>query len=190
MRHAASRPTDFNTQPFEPSYSLLVNPSKPLTDTQRANLENSSVVHKSVTNVKSITPVPEAGMPEFVPPNSTPAPLQQAEDDEGEDEGEGGEKGEDQGIMKNARLPTEEDGLLSVNELTEIFKEAERQAGGTPKSLYDEASRIWKGKTLEGLTLGERLTEEEQWLKVGRGEPCYTSFTPYVPSPDDVLGGC
>jgi hypothetical protein len=170
---------DFNTQPFEPSYTLLVDPSRQLTASQVADLENSSVVHKSVANVRSAKPSPPAGKPEFVPPHSKPAALPTAADEDDDGEGEGEEKGgEGEGIMKNARLATAEDGLLSVAELTAVFRAAESAAGGVPRSLYQEASVLGKGKGLEGLTLGERLAEAEQWLEIGRGEPCYTSYTP------------
>lgn len=148
---------------------------------QVADLENSSVIHKSVANVRSGKPSPPTGKPEFVPPHSKPAalPTAEAEDDDGEEEGEE-EGGEGEGIMKNARLATAEDGLLSVAELTDVFRAARDKAGGVPRSLYQEASVLGKGKGLEGLTLGERLTEAEQWLEIGRGEPCYTSYTPSV----------
>lgn len=137
--------------------------------------------------MRSTKPSPPAGKPEFVPPHSKPAALPAATTATGEgetnddDDGEGDDKGgEGEGIMKNARLATPADGLLSVEELTAVFLAAEREAGGVPKSLYQEASVLGKGKGLEGLTLGERLTEAEQWLEIGRGEPCYTSYTPYV----------
>lgn len=172
--------TDFNTQPFEPSYTLLVDPSRELTPDQAADVNNSSVVHKSVANVKNARPAPPAGKPEFVPPHSRPAPLAEAaaDDDEGEGEDKGGEG---EGVMKNARLATPDDGLLSVDELRRLFLDAEKAAGGRPKSLYQEASVLGGGKGLEGLTLGDRLTADELWLEIGRGEPCYTSFTPCVP---------
>lgn len=93
-----------------------------------------------------------------------------ADDGEGEGEGEGSSSG-----IKNARLATPEDGLLSAAELRRIF---ERETDGAIVSLYEEAWRLGQGQGMEGRTLGERLKESEERPFSGANEPNWTSYTP------------
>ncbi|CED84893.1 Transcriptional effector CCR4-related protein [Phaffia rhodozyma] len=177
---------DFNTQPFEPSYTLLRNPTSPLSPTQIADIQNSSVIHSSVINVRSPIQLDNSssGTPEFVSPNSKPSDL--SDDEEGDREGEaeteqGGSR--DAGLMKGCRRATEQDGLLSIDELRALFAQSGIEPGCL-LSLYDSCSGIERadGKDpLEGRSLESRRSETEQNEKkeiLGSGEPNYTSYTP------------
>ncbi|KAL7409135.1 Endonuclease/exonuclease/phosphatase [Mrakia frigida] len=161
---------DFNSQPIEPSYSLLT--STPPTASQLSNLVNSAQIHKSTVHICSHVPSPPQGIPEFIPPDAVAPTVPEDDDDEGEGEGEGEGGGEG---MKDTTRPTEEDGILSFEELKELYA----VGGGEVKSLYDEAWRMGEREKEEGRTFGGRL-EGEGLERDGKGwgEPNWTSYTP------------
>lgn len=139
--------TDFNFQPDDPAYSMLV--GDPLLPGQEARLELSRVVHVSID--------PDV-------PVSAPS---MNDDEEG---AETGETDPDR-IITNARLAGPEDGLLTNAELVEISR-----AAGKVKSAYDEGLRGREGGEEEkGLTFGSRVTVPSN--RRGAHEPVWTSYT-------------
>jgi len=115
-----------------------------------------------------------------VPPHSIPAgPSPTEEDDDNEGDGDDDEGGEDGGeVMKDTTRPTEEDGILSFEELKELY--AVGKEGGEVKSLYDEAWRMGGvSEEDEARCFGAR--ENPVRLEKGEkgwGEANWTSFTP------------
>ncbi|OCH95803.1 Endonuclease/exonuclease/phosphatase [Obba rivulosa] len=120
---------DFNFQPDDPAYSLLVGES--LTSAEEELLARSRVVHVTIDPDVPIT-------------STTPA-----EEEEG---AEGAETDPDR-VITNARLATPEDGLLTTPELTDLFSKL-----GTLKSAYDEGQRMRTELAEQGLTFGSRMS--------------------------------
>ncbi|KZT55970.1 hypothetical protein CALCODRAFT_337396 [Calocera cornea HHB12733] len=142
---------DFNSQPTEPTYSLLV--GQALLDTQRAELETSRVVHVSID--------PQVGVP------GADGSVQQSEDnDENENEGRDGDDNNQDPIIANSRRPTTSDGLPSVRVLESVFRD---ELQGSLRSMYDAAH-------LTTDTFGQRHALSSG--RKGGSEAMWTSFTP------------
>ncbi|GBE78233.1 hypothetical protein SCP_0111160 [Sparassis crispa] len=140
---------DFNFQPDDPVYSLLV--GDPLLPNQAARLDTSRVVHASIDPDVAIT---------------SPSPA--AEDEEGEEAG----GGDPDRVIVNARLATPEDGLLTNAELVHFFERLR-----SLRSVYDEGQRLQPQLSQMGLTFGSRVSIPD--ARHGAFEPVWTSYTHY-----------
>ncbi|KAI0936526.1 hypothetical protein AcV5_004639 [Taiwanofungus camphoratus] len=118
---------DFNFQPDDPAYSLLV--GDPLLPNQAEHLVASRVVHATID-----PDIPTSGMAAA----------------EEEEAAETGETDPDR-IITNARAPVPSDGLLTTPELVHMFQGLE-----TPKSAYDEGQRMQASLSESRLTFGSR----------------------------------
>jgi hypothetical protein len=145
---------DFNTQPFEPCYGLMMEPEGELGKTMAQGWEASRVVHDSVARIgKRANGGGEGkvGRAEWVDPGvgsvaGAQKPGGQAAggeegeeegDDEDEGEGEGGEGSKGTGStkepMKNTRPAEPKDGILTLPELRELFlrgRASSKEEGG------------------------------------------------------------
>ncbi|KAI0756607.1 Endonuclease/exonuclease/phosphatase [Daedaleopsis nitida] len=148
---------DFNFQPDDPAYSLLV--GDPLLPAQKASLAASRVVHATIDPSIAVDGAAKA-----------------------EEEEEGAEAGENDPdrIIVNARAAQPSDGLLTDDELEQLFRQS-----GAPTSAYDAGQRQVPGTSESGLTFGSRIS-----VPVGRRgafEPAYTSYTHYWKSVLDYI---
>lgn len=116
---------------------------------QKAQLEASRVVHATID------------------PTIAAEGAAQAEEEE-----EGAESGENDPdrIIVNARAAQPSDGLLTDQELEQLYRQS-----GTPTSVYDAGLRTVPGISDSGLTYGSRGTIPGD--RRGSFEPCYTSYT-------------
>ncbi|KAI0094767.1 Endonuclease/exonuclease/phosphatase [Irpex rosettiformis] len=150
---------DFNFSPDDPAYSLLV--GDPLLPEQLSLLLSSRVIH--------ITIDPS------IPHESVKDDEEGAEKTQ-DKEGEGEEQDPDR-IIVNARPGRPEDGLLSDEELIQLFDRAPR-----PVSAYDEGLRLCDDSSemsnvnVKEVTFGARL---DLGGRRGAYEPIWTSYTHY-----------
>ncbi|KAI0815101.1 Endonuclease/exonuclease/phosphatase [Irpex lacteus] len=154
---------DFNFSPDDAAYSLLV--GEPLLPAQVDALSFSRVVHFTIDP--------------SVPRTDKKAAKDEEEDggepQEGKDEGESEEQDPDRTIV-NTRQAGPQDGLLSDDELVQLFNRAPR-----PISAYDEGLRDYAGVKdtsidLKEVTFGGRV---EISGRRGAFEPIWTSYTHY-----------
>ncbi|KAI6133140.1 Endonuclease/exonuclease/phosphatase [Pisolithus croceorrhizus] len=134
---------DFNFSPEDPAYSLLV--GDPLSAEQKHSLDVSRVVHVSIDS--------------SVPKSSTT-------------DGEEGEEGDPDRIIRDSRVAEVSDGLLSDSELLDLFRHPLRSA-------YDEGQRMRKAvaKPSDVVTFGDRIPLST--ARLGANEPMWTSYTHY-----------
>ncbi|KAK7694810.1 hypothetical protein QCA50_001998 [Cerrena zonata] len=135
---------DFNFAPDDPAYSLLV--GNGILPEQSKRLASSRVVHVTIDPSVPVTTNKMMG------------------DDE-----EGGETDPDR-IITNARAAVEADGLLTDNELADMFK-----SSGTVFSTYDRGLRLCEN--IEEFTCGARLGIPPS--RLGGYDPVWTSYTHY-----------
>lgn len=162
---------DFNFSPDDAAYSLLV--GEPLLPAQVDALSFSRVVHFTIDP--------------SVPRTDKKAAKDEEEDggepQEGKDEGESEEQDPDRTIV-NTRQAGPQDGLLSDDELVQLFNRAPR-----PISAYDEGLRDYAGVKdtsidLKEVTFGGRV---ELGDRRGAFEPIWTSFTHVSVSSDQTV---
>ncbi|KAM0793483.1 hypothetical protein ACM66B_000924 [Microbotryomycetes sp. NB124-2] len=177
---------DFNAQPEEASYVLLKGVE--LSEEQRTDLSKSTVVHQSVDKLY------EADV--------TTAEIGQEgeEGEEGAQEGTQGQSGEEEDedkVIKNCRLPTDDDGLASLTELTSLFgiKNQEHaravsaygQIGAlieseAGKQYGDRDSGVYSGESGGPRTTNKKddKTDLDMDARISRGdfEPMWSNFTP------------
>lgn len=172
---------DFNSQPSEALYALLV--GDPLTQVQIRSMQTSRVVHISLD--PSITYVDPGGISK----------------DEEDDEGGGRENGEDSDpVLTNTRPAIPEDGLLSVPELVQLFP-GPSSSLSLPglRSAYDSSFQsVLAESELDAITRakeraktfsnnsprppgGDTRAAKDSWdtSRKGGNEPMHTSFTHY-----------
>jgi RNA exonuclease NGL2 len=133
--------------PDDPTYSLLVRDS--LTAQQELRLAQSRLVHRSVDP--------------SIPFSSEP---------QGADE----EDGDPHRAVTNVRPAAPVDGLLSTDELMQLYSE-----GSVLRSAYDEGQRTYRSSPAETFGDGAQISH----TKHGACEPKWTSYTHYWKS---VLG--
>ncbi|KAL1761827.1 Endonuclease/exonuclease/phosphatase [Schizophyllum commune] len=155
---------DFNFQPDDPAYSLLVGDA--VLPTQEAALVESMVVHRTVD------PSVPADPPKVV--EEAKAEEEEAAEGEDDEEGEGAAAtAPDRIPIKSARpaKPDGSDGLLSPDALRAFYSKS-----GTPlKSAYDIGLASYKAR-LDGTsirTYGDRVALEG---RRGAHEPEWTSY--------------
>ncbi|KAF7800026.1 hypothetical protein EIP86_011269 [Pleurotus ostreatoroseus] len=146
---------DFNFQPNDAAYSLLVGDT--LLPDQLENLKISRVVHTTLDPTIQL---------------ATPAAA--AAEDQEEDESGGGQSDPDK-IITNARKARSEDGLLSDEELADLFRRSWRVV-----SAYDTGLRAMQAdseRKVHELTFGSRVATAPD--RHGANEPVWTSYTHY-----------
>ncbi|GAA5837274.1 hypothetical protein JCM9279_005638 [Rhodotorula babjevae] len=179
---------DLNTQPREMTYRLLTD--APISPDLVGDFERSRVVHQSVDKIYD---------PDYVPPEP-PAP----EPKEGEDVTSDDLSQHPDRIIKNSRLPTEDDGLATLEQLQHLFRRPAspssspararrvRSAYGESYGLIPSESQRWYCARKPEVQMGNgwRVAEPEadvaarlegSWKeRVERGdfEPLYSNFTP------------
>lgn len=166
---------DFNTSPSEPAYKLMVDPSGLLDKGHFDQINNARVVHTSRDKVEDhieATLAAEAAKQTAAIEETSSGPAEFVgvgigEDDEKE---EAGESQGEPGLPKNSRRPTEEDGLLSGEELQKLALDVLRYRG--LQSLYGTSG--WVGPEQKELSYGGRGGQGEE----GKDEAAWTSFTP------------
>ena len=160
--------TDFNSQPHEPLYSLLI--GNPLTPKQTEDTLSSQVIHLSVD------------------PSIKPSSASTEKEDEEDEAGGGAEINKEQPdpdrVFTNTRGALPEDGLTSVKELEKIFTSLPPL-----RSAYDEGyEKIFGANdTSESAQEAERVFASrldqvdklQNFERKGMNEPMYTSFTHY-----------
>jgi RNA exonuclease NGL2 len=138
---------DFNFAPDDPTYSLLV--GDPLLPAQVDALAASRVVHVTVD--------PD------VPPTTAVAP---AEEKEGDDV----LANHPDRIITNARPAIPSDGLLTIDELVDLY--------ATPvRSAYEEGLTKHRASNSDVVTFGNHVPFESS--RRGANEPEWTSYTHY-----------
>jgi RNA exonuclease NGL2 len=171
LRLTLSLCLDFNFTPDDAAYSLLVGDS--LLPAQLTNLDFSRVVHVSI----------DPSVPRSADKTSS------KEDDEGAAEAEvaeaEGEETDPDRVIVNARRAALSDGLLSDNELLQLFAR-------TPRSIsaYDEGLRSYGhfgSVDVKDVTFGGRAVVGEG--RRGAFEPIWTSYT-HVGSVHDFYPWC
>jgi RNA exonuclease NGL2 len=154
--------TDFNSEPAGPTYSLMVGYT--LSPSLSKEIQDSRMVHVSIDpSVASATPSstpPTKEDDESSSLTSTSTPKPSGPNVEAEEDPDK--------VNKNVRRALPSDGLLTDEELYEMFKV------GNIRSLYDEGSGNL-GPNLGVPTFGERVEMEDG--RTGKWEPKYTSFT-------------
>lgn len=114
---------DFNDQPHSATYKLMT--GEPMSLHNWEEIRISSVVHKSVDDMKEQEGA-ATGKEEG----------QEEEDGEGDREAEEGEEeeedGEDDQMLKNCRLASPQDGLLSFEELIQLHDLSQARPSGSP----------------------------------------------------------
>lgn len=140
-------PTDFNFQPDDAAYSLLVGDA--LTPSQTASLDFYRVIHVSLDPSIPVT-VPGAAAEE--------------------DEGAQSDESDSDNVIKNTRRAQAADGLLSDDELRALFDRPVR-----PVSAYDRGLRHVDAASIENLTFGSRVQIPDS--RHGAFEPVWTSYT-------------
>jgi hypothetical protein len=166
---------DFNTSPSEPAYKLMVDPSGPLDKGHFDQINNARVVHTSRDKVEDhieATLAAEAAKQTAAIEETSSGPAEFVgvgigEDDEKE---EAGESQGEPGLPKNSRRPTEEDGLLTGEELQNLALDVLSYRG--LQSLYGTSG--WVGPEQKELSYGGRGGQGEE----GKDEAAWTSFTP------------
>jgi RNA exonuclease NGL2 len=128
--------------PDDPTYSLLV--GDPLTAQQELRLAQSRFVHRSVDP--------------SIPVSSEP---QGDEEDGGPDR-----------VATNVRLAVPADGLLSTDELLQLYSE-----GSALRSAYDEGQRTYRSSVAELKTFGDGA--QISHTRRGACEPRWTSYAHY-----------
>lgn len=166
---------DFNTSPSEPAYKLMVDPSGRLDKGHLEQINNARVVHTSRDKVEDhieATLTAEAAKQTAAVEEAASGPAEFVGVGIGEDD-EKEEAGESQGepsLPKNSRRPTEEDGLLTGEELQKLALDVLRYRG--LQSLYGTSG--WVGPEQKELSYGGRGGQGEE----GKNEAAWTSFTP------------
>lgn len=155
-------PTDFNFAPDDAAYSLLV--GEPLLPAQVDNLSISRVVHLTV----------DPTVPKTTDKTAT-------DDDEEGAQGESEEQDPDR-IIVNARRALPEDGLLSDDELIQLFDRVPRPISTYDKGLSSSRSAL---VDVKDITFGGRVDLGD---RRGSFEPMWTSYTHVsIPLPTVVL---
>lgn len=141
---------DFNLTPEDPGYSLLV--GDPIIPSQEELLALSRVVHTSID------------------PDGIPA----AESNEAKNEEDDGAEQDPDRFIMDARTATPADGLLSTEELVEMFG---KLGVANPESSYDKGLEIAKASGNPDIqTFGDRVTSIAS-TRQGKHEPEWTSYT-------------
>ncbi|EIW72340.1 hypothetical protein TREMEDRAFT_41666 [Tremella mesenterica DSM 1558] len=151
---------DLNTQPSEPTYQLLTQPSLPLSKAMSLRINESRIVHKSVDPVLP-QPIPQAVLDQV---DTEPRPNGQEVKEEHEGEG----SNSSQGSLPNTRSPQPEDGILTASQLAELVSTL---LGSGCRSVYGAS-------TWDGETFGQRSEQQEALDRCAAHEPSYTCFTP------------
>lgn len=159
---------DFNSQPTEALYSLLVGDT--LTPAQIHEIEYSQVVHVSID-----------------PSIKSTAPVKNDDDDEGEGQGTASNDKEKQEedpdkVFTNSRKAIPTDGLLSISELLELYGAHRRHWRSAYGEAHSTVLMAAGGETREN-TFGARAKDDPALAVVdgptrkGQDEPMWTSFT-------------
>ncbi|KAH9950500.1 Endonuclease/exonuclease/phosphatase [Amylocystis lapponica] len=148
---------DFNYQPDDPAYSLLV--GDPLLLAQEARLVASRVVHNSID-------------PDIL--------VSSAKASADEEDGGQTEENDSDKVITNARAATPEDGLLTTVELVKLF-----WRDPLPVSVYDLGQRCVPEDATANLTFGSRIPILA--LRHGAFEPIWTSYTHFWKSVLDYI---
>ena len=166
-------PQDFNFQPDNAVYSLIA--GDPLLSWQHQTLAHSRVVHMTIdpsVPYNDPTPITDEG--------EDTAHTQAGTKDSGNGEAEG-ESGGDQSdpdrVIVNARPAQAEDGLLSDEELVELFASP---GGRRPISAYESGFRALRARrdatfNVDELVFGGRVQMPQG--RRGAHEPVWTSYT-------------
>ncbi|GAA5922704.1 uncharacterized protein JCM15063_003398 [Sporobolomyces koalae] len=170
---------DFNTQPCELTYRLLL--GSPLDPAQVAEFNHSACVHQSVDKFYD---------PTYEPPQ--PAVPEAKEGDGAQSEQEDPDK-----VIKNTRPATDDDGLADIEQIKQLY--GYKEGGSGIRSAYGEnyglvkderskwycsrAPEVQNGNDPEPKPTAAEQAERERgtWEeRVARGdfEPIYTNFTP------------
>lgn len=153
----------------------MVDPSGRLDKGHLDQINNARVVHTSRDKVEDLieaTLAAEAAKQSAAVEETSSGPAEFVgvgigEDDEKE---EAGESQGEPGLPKNSRSPTEEDGLLTGDELQKLALDVLRYRG--LQSLYGTSG--WVGPDQKELSYGGRGGDGEE----GKDEAAWTSFTP------------
>ncbi|GAA5895854.1 hypothetical protein JCM5296_006684 [Sporobolomyces johnsonii] len=179
---------DFNTQPEELTYRLLL--GAPLPSHLISDLERSTCVHQSVDKLHD---------PSYEPP--APPEPEAKEGDEAAATASSADPSQDPDkVIKNSRPAAEADGLASLEQLKKLYGYQEGAGSGSGiRSAYGEAYGLVKGEedkwycarspevqTASGSKVlpTEKEKEErsrgtwEERVRRGDFEPIYTNFTP------------
>ncbi|KAK4055197.1 RNA exonuclease ngl2 [Microbotryomycetes sp. JL201] len=177
---------DFNAQPEEATYQLLM--GNELTQEQQKELSRSTVIHQSVDKIyQADSPEDQSGSADAGNGDEGEQAQEQSNDDDDEDK-----------VIKNCRLPTEEDGLASLEELSALLG---IQTGQCPRlvSAYGEIGGLIDSE--DGKRYGDRdagvysgesgavrdgsispaknaKVDRDGRIRQGDFEPMWTNFTP------------
>jgi len=171
---------DYNTQPNEATYQLLVNPHNPLPVEISQDIIDSRFVHKSLDKLYSL----EFDTVSAVPSNSgtgTATPVVNEKEDgegEGEAEGEGELPDNDERSVAGTRDEQPSDGIATMEDLVRMAKEM------LPDTGCQSAYEAGKWTSAAGATFNERDGFKRSFTgrvpdgMKGHAEPAYTCYTP------------
>ncbi|KAK4057680.1 RNA exonuclease ngl2 [Microbotryomycetes sp. JL221] len=195
---------DFNAQPVEATYRILMGID--LTDEQKKELARSTVIHKTVDDLyKPEWERPLADQQQTDTGTSTPREANDSnrqsdvgEGDEDESQQATPDEEDEDKVIKNCRLATQEDGLASLEDLVTLIRGQNAEDGERPISAYgqiggllpsekgkqygDRDSGVYSGET--GTVVDSRddalegTPDQETRIKHGHYEPMWTNFTP------------
>lgn len=171
--------SDFNIQPSEGTYRFMT--GIPLAEAQKDTFNLSSVIHKSLDEHNMRLKEAElSGKQEIDDDN-----IAEDEDDEKEDQGTSstGEtyaqpEGDEDRVLKNTRPARDADGLLSLEEVQEVYKQYSNNMWsiyGRHYGSISEESGNWFGEREGSKT--EPVEDELRIQRIQEGyyEPAWTS---------------
>ncbi|GAA5898064.1 hypothetical protein JCM8208_000145 [Rhodotorula glutinis] len=138
---------DLNTQPREMTYRLLTGAS--ISPDLVGDFERSRVVHQSVDKIYD---------PDYVPPEP-PAP----EPKEGEDVTSDDLSQHPDRIIKNSRLPTEDDGLATLEQLQHLFRHPSSSSSTSTDDATTSPAPARRVRSAYGESYGLVSSESQRW---------------------------
>ncbi|KEI36551.1 uncharacterized protein L969DRAFT_90915 [Mixia osmundae IAM 14324] len=170
---------DYNSQPYDVLYSLMT--GSPLSETHRAILHDSSVVHKSVDGASARRVTAETDNDEDDLQEEGAAGADSSKRENGLEDGPSyvDADGDEDRVLKGCREARSADALLTQAQLEDLYRDQRWQ------SAYGHAYHLVASE--DGNRFGDRderwqpqskPSEEDDAVKLGCHEPMWTNFTP------------